>query len=65
MNEVAIVIISIIILIVGVIVYGVISTTMGTEEDVNNNYIPDRFERMIGKDPTKKKQKNWFLIRIF
>ncbi|MDB2456569.1 MAG: hypothetical protein P8M60_04720 [Flavobacteriaceae bacterium] len=58
MNEVAIVIISIIILIVGVIVYGVISTTMGTEEDVNNNYIPDRFERMIGKDPTKKKQKN-------
>ena len=58
MNEVAIVIISIIILIVGVIVYGVFSTTMGTEEDVNNNYIPDRFERMIGKDPTKKKQKN-------
>ncbi|MDA8699355.1 hypothetical protein N9M11_04500 [Flavobacteriaceae bacterium] len=58
MNEVAIVIISIIILIVGVIVYGVISTTMGTEEDVNNNYIPDRFERMIGKDPSKKKQKN-------
>ena len=58
MNEVAIVIISIIILIVGVIVYGVISTTMGTEEDVNNNYIPDRFERMIGKDPTKKNQKN-------
>jgi p-aminobenzoyl-glutamate transporter AbgT len=58
MNEVAIVIISIIILIVGVIVYGVISTTMGAEEDVNNNYIPDRFERMIGKDPTKKKQKN-------
>ena len=65
MNEVAIVIISIIILIVGVIVYGVISTTMGTEEDVNNNYIPDRFERMIGKDPTKKKQKNWFFISIF
>jgi p-aminobenzoyl-glutamate transporter AbgT len=60
MNEVAIVIISIIILIVGVIVYGVISTTMGTEEDVNNNYIPDRFERMIGKDPTKKNKKTDF-----
>ena len=27
---------------------------MGYEEDVNKNYIPDRFERMFGADPKKK-----------
>ena len=57
MNEIAIVVISIVVLIVGVIVYGVVSTTMGTEEDVNKNYIPDRFERMVGKSPKEKEQK--------
>lgn len=59
MNEIAIVVISIVVLIVGVIVYGVVSTTMGSEEDVNENYIPDRFERMVGKNP-KKKEEKWF-----
>ncbi|MGB2305871.1 MAG: hypothetical protein ACPH4I_05160, partial [Flavobacteriaceae bacterium] len=54
MTEVVIVVIAIIVLIVGVIIYGVISTTMGTEEDLNKNFIPDRFERMVGKDPKKK-----------
>ena len=54
MNEIIIVIVSIVVLIIGVIVYGVISTTIGSEEDVNKNYIPDRFERMLGKDPKKK-----------
>jgi hypothetical protein len=29
---------------------------MGSEEDVNKNYIPDRFERMAGKDPKKKEE---------
>ena len=57
MNEIAIVVISMVVLIVGVIVYGVVSTTMGSEEDVNENYIPDRFERMVGKNPKKKKEK--------
>ena len=57
MNEIAIVIVSIVVLIVGVIVYGVVSTTMGSEEDVNENYIPDRFERMVGKNPKKKEEK--------
>ena len=57
MNEIAIVVISIVVLIVGVIVYGVVSTTMGSEEDVNENYIPDRFERMVGKKPKKKEEK--------
>jgi len=57
MNEIAIVVISIFVLIVGVIVYGVVSTTMGSEEDVNENYIPDRFERMVGKNPKKKEEK--------
>ena len=54
MSELVIVIIAIAALIVGVIVYGVVSTTMGYEEDVNQNYIPDRLERMMGKDPEKK-----------
>lgn len=54
MSELVIVIIAIAALIFGVIVYGVVSTTMGYEEDVNQNYIPDRLERMLGKDPEKK-----------
>ena len=56
MNEIIIVVVAIVVLIVGVIVYGVISTTMGNEEDVNKNYIPDRFERMAGKNPKKKEE---------
>ena len=58
MNEIVIVVIAIVVLIVGVIIYGVISTTAGYEEDVNKNYIPDRFERMLGMDPKKKEDKN-------
>ena len=54
MNELVIVIVAIVALIIGVIIYGVVSTTMGYEEDANNNYIPDRLERMMGKDPNKK-----------
>jgi p-aminobenzoyl-glutamate transporter AbgT len=54
MTEVVIVVIAIVVLIFGVIIYGVVSTTMGTEEDVNKNFIPDRFEKMMGKDPKKK-----------
>lgn len=56
MNEIIIVVVSIAVLIIGVIVYGVISTTMGNEEDVNKNYVPDRFERMVGKNPKKKEE---------
>ena len=51
MNEVIIVIIAVVVLIVAVIIYGIVSTSMGYEEDVNQNYIPDRFERMLGADP--------------
>ena len=57
MNEVVIVVIAIVALIVAVIIYGVLSTTMGYEEDVNKNYIPDRLERMIGLDPDKDAKK--------
>ena len=57
MNEVVIVIIAIVALIAAVIIYGIISTTLGYEEDVNNNYIPDRLERMLGADPKPKKDK--------
>ena len=56
MTEVIIVVVAIGVLIVGVSVYGVVSTSMGNEEDVNKNYIPDRFERMVGKDPKKKEE---------
>ena len=56
MTEIIIVVVAIVVLIVGVIVYGVVSTTMGSEEDVNKNYIPDRFERVIGKNPKKKEE---------
>lgn len=56
MNEIIIVVVAIVVLIVGVIIYGVVSTTMGSEEDINKNYIPDRFERMVGKDPKKKEK---------
>ena len=30
---------------------------MGYEVDENKNYIPDRLERMFGKDPSAKKGK--------
>ena len=57
MNEVIIVIIAVVVLIVAaVIIYGVASTSMGYEEDVNQNYIPDRFERMLGADPKKESE---------
>ena len=57
MNEVVIVIIAIVALIAAVIIYGVVSTTMGFEKDVNKNYIPDRLERMFGADPKEKEDK--------
>ena len=43
--------------IVAVIIYGVVSTSMGYEEDVNKNYIPDRLERMLGAEPKPKEDK--------
>ena len=57
MNEIVIVIIAIVALIAAVIIYGVVSTTMGYEEDVNKNYIPDRLERMFWTDPKAKEDK--------
>lgn len=55
MNEVIIVILAIIGLVAAVIIYGVVSTSMGHEEDLNKNYIPDRLERIFGLDPKKEK----------
>ena len=57
MNEIVAVFIAIFVLIGGIVAYGVISTSMGYEEDENQNYIPDRLERMFGKDPSAKKEK--------
>ena len=55
MNEIVIVIIGAVTLVGGVVLYAVISTTTGMEEDVNKNYIPDWMERLMGRDPSKKK----------
>ena len=57
MNEIVVVFIAIFVLIGGIVEYGVISTSMGYEVDENKNYIPDRLERMFGKDPSAKKGK--------
>ena len=57
MNEIVVVFVAIFILIGGIVAYGIISTSMGYEEDENQNYIPDRIERMFGKDPSAKKEK--------
>lgn len=54
MNDIVIVIIAVVALIAAVIIYGVFSTMVGYEEDVNNNYIPDRLERFFGADPKPK-----------
>ncbi|MGB1448615.1 MAG: hypothetical protein ACPG8F_02140 [Flavobacteriaceae bacterium] len=56
MNEIVIVIIAIVTLIAAVIIYGVISTTMGYEDDVNKNYIPDRLERALGMEVKDKEE---------
>ena len=32
----------------------IVIITMGYEEDVNKNYIPDRLERILGADPKAK-----------
>ena len=57
MNEIVAVFVAIFVLIGAVVAYGLISTSMGYEEDENQNYIPDRIERMFGKDPSAKKEK--------
>ena len=56
MNEIVIVIIAIIALIAAVIIYGIVSTTMGYEDDVNKNYIPDRLERALGMEVKDKEE---------
>jgi|TARA_B100000965_G_C19346486_1_gene649776 hypothetical protein len=45
MSDIVIVIIGAVVLVGGVILYAVISTATGLEEDVNKNYIPDWIER--------------------
>lgn len=45
MSELVVVIIGAIVLVGGVILYAVISTTTGLEEDKNQNYIPDWIEK--------------------
>ena len=49
MSELVIVIIGAVVLVGGVILYAVISTATGMEEDVNQNYIPDWIEKKFPK----------------
>mgnify|MGYP003994524151 CR=1 FL=1 len=49
MSEIAIVIIGAVVLVGGVILYAVISTATGMEEDKNQNYIPDWIEKRLPK----------------
>ncbi len=45
MKEIVIVLIGAVVIVGGVILYAVISTATGLEEDANQNYIPDWIER--------------------
>ena len=49
MSEITIVIIGAVVLVGGVILYSVISTATGMEEDKNQNYIPDWIEKKFPK----------------
>ena len=49
MSEITIVIIGAVVLVGGVILYAVISTATGLEEDKNQNYIPDWIEKKFPK----------------
>ena len=49
MSEIVIVIIGAIVLVGGVILYAVIPTATGMEEDKNQNYIPDWIEKKFPK----------------
>ncbi|MGY8966854.1 MAG: hypothetical protein ACKVHJ_06580 [Flavobacteriales bacterium] len=49
MSEITIVIIGAVVLVGGVILYAVISTATGIEEDKNQNYIPDWIEKKFPK----------------
>ena len=49
MSEITIVIIGAVVLVGGVILYAVISTATGIEEDKNPNYIPDWIEKKFPK----------------
>ena len=49
MSELVIVIIGAVVLVGGVILYAVISTATGMEEDANQNYIPDLIEKKFPK----------------
>ena len=49
MSKITIVIIGAVVLVGGVILYAVISTATGIEEDKNQNYIPDWIEKKFPK----------------
>jgi hypothetical protein len=55
MSEILVVILGAVVLVGGVLLYAVISTASGFEEDKNKNYIPDWMERLIGRDPSDSK----------
>ena len=59
MSEVVVVIIFAVTIVGGVLAYSFFSTSLGYEEDVNKNYIPDWIERIFVKDfDAKNKDKS-------
>ena len=57
MSEIGVVITFVTVLFGGVLAYSFFSTSLGFEEDENKNYIPDRLERIFGKNIEKKDKK--------
>ncbi|MBC90648.1 MAG: hypothetical protein CMC67_00595 [Flavobacteriaceae bacterium] len=57
MSEIGVIITFVVVLFGGVIAYSFFSTSLGFEEDENKNYIPDRLERIFGKNIEKKDKK--------
>lgn len=57
MSEIGVIITFVVVLFGGVIAYSFFSTSLGFEEDQNKNYIPDRLERIFGKNIEKKDKK--------
>ena len=57
MSEIGVIIPFVVVLFGGVIAYSFFSTSLGFEEDENKNYIPDRLERIFGKNIEKKDKK--------
>jgi len=62
MNEIVIVLIGAVVIVGGVILYAVISTSTGLEEDKNQNYIPDWIEKKFPSIFKSSKDLEWSIF---